>query len=125
MRLLAGLLLLALVASAAYFGARQVWFLGADEAGRVALYRGLPYDLPFGIELYTEIYSAPVTVDALPADRREAATNHELRSRADAVSLLEDLQRAAEADAAANQPAAKTGSGGGGSGNQPGGGGGG
>ncbi len=130
MRLLAGLLLLALLASAAYFGARQVWFLGADEAGRVALYRGLPYDLPFGIELYTEIYSAPVTVDALPVDRREAATNHELRSRADAVSLLEDLQRAAEADAAANQPAAKTGSGGGGSGgggsgNQPGGGGGG
>lgn len=137
-RVLAGLLLVGVIASAAVYGARQVWFLGADEAGRVSLYRGLPYDLPFGIELYTETYSAPITVDSLPEDRRDVATNHELRSRADAVSLLDDLQRAAEAEAAANQPAARTGpggggssggsgggSGGGGSGNQPGGGGGG
>ena len=34
----------------AYFGARQVYFLGIDEGGRVALYRGLPYELPFGVE---------------------------------------------------------------------------
>ena len=27
---------------------RQVYFLGTDEGGRVALYRGLPYDLPWG-----------------------------------------------------------------------------
>ena len=65
---------------------RQVYFLGTDEGGRVTLYRGLPYDLPLGIELYSETYSIPVTVDALPVDRREAATDHELRSRDDAVS---------------------------------------
>ena len=37
----------------AVLGARQVWFLGTDDDGRIALYRGLPYDLPFGIELYS------------------------------------------------------------------------
>ena len=38
----------ALVAYGAWYGLRQVWFLGTDQGGRVALYRGLPYDLPFG-----------------------------------------------------------------------------
>jgi protein phosphatase len=74
-----GLALVAVVAAlaaAAVFGARQVWFLGADEAGRVALYRGLPYELPLGIDLFSETYSSPVTVDALPEDRREAAQEH-------------------------------------------------
>ena len=45
-------ILLAAVAFGAWYGNRQVWFLGTDGAGRVALYRGLPYDLPFGIQLY-------------------------------------------------------------------------
>jgi PPM family protein phosphatase len=89
-------LALAVLVGGAIYGARQVWFLGADEAGRVTLYRGLPYELPFGVELYSEHYSAPVTVEALPEERRESVTDHELRSRDDAVSLLEDLQRAAE-----------------------------
>jgi protein phosphatase len=97
--------------SAAYYGARQVWFLGADEVGRVTLYRGLPYELPFGVDLYSSVYTAPVTVGALPADRRDSATNHELRSRADAVSLIEDLQRAAEEAAAARRAEAAAGQG--------------
>ncbi len=98
----------ALVAGAIY-GARQVYFLGADEAGRVALYRGLPYELPFGASLFSEIYSSPITVDALPEDRRAVATDHELRSRDDAINLLEDLQLAAEQEAAASRPAASSG----------------
>jgi protein phosphatase len=102
-RILKGLLALLVVAAVAFgawYGNRQVYFLGTDEAGRVTLYRGLPYDLPFGVELYSESLSSPVTIDALPEDRREAAIDHELRSREDAESLLEDLQAAAEADAA-------------------------
>ena len=96
-------LVVAALGSAAYYGARQVWFLGADDVGRVTLYRGLPYELPLGVDLYSSVYTAPVTVGALPADRRDSATNHELRSRADAVSLIEDLQRAAEEAAAARR----------------------
>ena len=34
------------VIAGAFFAARQVYFLGTDEGGRVAVYRGLPYDLP-------------------------------------------------------------------------------
>jgi serine/threonine protein phosphatase PrpC len=106
---LAVVAVLAVLAAGAVYGARQVWFLGADEAGRVTLYRGLPYELPFGAELYSEVYSSPITVDALPEDRRDAATDHELRSRDDAVSLIEDLQRAAEEQAAAERRAARSG----------------
>jgi hypothetical protein len=36
-----------------------------------------------------------VQVSAVPADRRDSATNHTLRSRDDAVDLIEDLQVAA------------------------------
>ena len=85
--------ILALLAFGAAYANRQVWFLGSDESGRVSLYRGLPYELPFGIELYSERYASPVQADTLPPRRREAATDHEIRSRADAVSLIEDIER--------------------------------
>jgi serine/threonine protein phosphatase PrpC len=81
---------------AGLYGARQVYFLGVDEGGRVALYRGLPYDLPFGIELYDERYSSPVQVDSLPPERRSVVTDHELRSHDDASSLVTDLEEEVE-----------------------------
>ncbi len=94
-KVLAVLLVLAGIGIGAYLGMRQVYFLGIDEGGRVALYRGLPYDLPFDAELYSEVYSAAFQADSLPDDRRDEATDHELRGRDDAVSLLEDLEAAA------------------------------
>jgi serine/threonine protein phosphatase PrpC len=92
LKVLAGLLVLAAVAFGAWYGNRQVWFLGTDEGGRVALYRGLPYELPFGVELYTERYAVPIQTGSLPQKRREAVTGHDLRSRGDAVSLVEDIE---------------------------------
>jgi len=83
---------LAGVAFAAWYANRQVWFLGTDPAGRVALYRGLPYELPFGVDLYQERYASPIQTDSLPDRRREAVTGHDLRSRSDAVSLIEDIE---------------------------------
>jgi PPM family protein phosphatase len=97
LKVLAALLVVAGIGAAAVYGARQVYFLGTDEGGRVALYRGLPYDLPFDIELYSEVYSAPVTLASVPEDRRDSVTEHELRSRDDAVSLLTDIEAAATA----------------------------
>ncbi|HEX6229088.1 MAG TPA: Stp1/IreP family PP2C-type Ser/Thr phosphatase [Solirubrobacterales bacterium] len=84
---------IAAVAFGAWYGNRQVWFLGTDSGGRVALYRGLPYELPFGIELYEERYASPIQTDSLPPRRREAVTGHELRSRSDAASLIEDIEQ--------------------------------
>lgn len=88
----AALVVIAALAFGAWYGNRQVWFLGTDPAGRVALYRGLPYELPFGLDLYQERYASPIQTGSLPDRRREAVTGHDLRSRADAVSLIEDIE---------------------------------
>jgi PPM family protein phosphatase len=93
---LAGVAIVAVIAGGAVYGLHHVYFLGTDSGGRVALYRGLPYDLPLGIKLYSEVYAAPVQVAAIPGGRQDSATNHTLRSRADAISLIDDLQVAAE-----------------------------
>ena len=87
------LLIVAALLVAAWYGNRQVWFLGTDDAGRVALYRGVPYELPFGIKLYDERYSIPIQTDSLPSRRRDAVTGHDLRSRSDAVDLIEEIER--------------------------------
>jgi serine/threonine protein phosphatase PrpC len=92
-KILVPLLIVAALAYGAWYGNRQVWFLGTDGAGRVALYRGLPYELPFGINLYDEHYASPIQTSALAGKRRDAVTGHDLRSRDDAVSLLEEIQR--------------------------------
>src|SRR3954469_296928 len=93
LKVLVPLLLIAAIAFGAWYGNRQIWFLGTDDAGRVALYRGAPYVLPFGIELYDERYASPIQTTSLPSKRRDAVTGHDLRSREDAVSLIEDIQR--------------------------------
>ena len=102
-RLLKGLLTLLVIGAlgaAAVIGARQIWFLGADDGGQVALYRGLPYELPLGIELYAQDSMTPVALGALPEERRAVVVEHELRSHDDAISLIDDLERAAKAAAA-------------------------
>jgi PPM family protein phosphatase len=90
---LVALLVLAAIAFGAWYGNRQIWFLGTDDAGRVALYRGAPYELPFGIELYSERYASPIQTESLPPKRQGAVTDHDLRSREDAVSLIEDIEK--------------------------------
>jgi protein phosphatase len=95
LKVLVPLLLIAAIAFGAWYGNRQIWFLGTDDAGRVALYRGAPYELPFGITLYSERYSSPIQTGSLPARRKDAVTGHDLRSRGDAVSLLEEIEKTA------------------------------
>ncbi len=86
-------LVLAALAFGAWYGNRQIWFLGTDDAGRVALYRGAPYELPFGIKLYGERYAIPVQTESLPGRRQDAVTGHDFRSRSDAVTLLEEIEK--------------------------------
>ncbi len=92
-KVLAVLALLGALSFGAWYGNRQVWFLGTDAGGRVALYRGLPYELPFGVKLYDERYASPIQTASLPPRRRDAVTGHDLRSRSDASSLIEDIQK--------------------------------
>jgi serine/threonine protein phosphatase PrpC len=91
--LVAVLTVIGAIVFGATYGLHHTWFLGTDDAGRVTLYRGVPYELPFGIKLYTERYSAPVQTEALPERRQDAVTGHSVRSHADAVKLLEEIER--------------------------------
>jgi protein phosphatase len=93
LKAIAVLLVIAAVALGAWYGNRQIWFLGTDGSGRVALYRGAPYELPFGIDLYSERYASPIQTGSLAAKRQDSVTGHKLRSRADATSLIEDIEK--------------------------------
>jgi PPM family protein phosphatase len=85
--------LLGAVIGGLYVAGRQSWFVGTNDAGLVTLYRGLPYELPFGVKLYSEQYASGVPAHAIPPRRRGRVLDHELRSRADASDLVRQLER--------------------------------
>jgi PPM family protein phosphatase len=59
----------------------------------VAVFRGLPYELPLGIHLYERYYTSGVALDAVPPARRGTFTDHQLRSRDDAEDLVIKLEQ--------------------------------
>ena len=81
-----------LVVGGAVLFARSIYFLGTDSQGDVALYRGLPYQLPLGISLYSKQYSIPVQEGTLSEARQKAVTGHTLRGKGDATSLIDDIK---------------------------------
>jgi protein phosphatase len=85
-------ILLAVIAVAGFVAIRAVFFIGLDDNRTVTLYRGLPYELPLGIELYKRDYTSGVTIDQVPEARRETFTDHKLRSLSDASDLLRQLE---------------------------------
>jgi serine/threonine protein phosphatase PrpC len=87
------LAVLAGVVTGLYALSRQVYFIGTNDAGLVTLYRGIPYELPLGIDLYEEEYPSGVPARAIPDRRRERVLDHEWRSREDAVDLIRALER--------------------------------
>ncbi len=72
--------------------ARSIYFLGTDRDGNVALYHGLPYQLPLGVSLYSKQYAIPVQVGTLSEERQRAVTGHELRGKGDATDLVDDIK---------------------------------
>jgi serine/threonine protein phosphatase PrpC len=89
----AALLILALVVAAGVIGARQAYFLGTDDGGFVTVYRGVPYELPLGVDLYSEQYRSGVPATAIPEARRERVLDHQLRGRSDAEDLVRQLEQ--------------------------------
>jgi len=75
---------------ALWLATREVYFVGVDEqrGNEITVYRGLPYDLPLGIELYSPVMSSGVTLELVPSDRRKVFTDHKLRKREDAEDLV-------------------------------------
>jgi PPM family protein phosphatase len=91
--LIALVVVLLLVGAALWTASRAVYFVGVDPQGTVTVYRGLPYDLPLGLELYEPYYASGVTIAQVPEDRRTTFTEHKLRSKDDAEDLVSQLER--------------------------------
>ena len=84
-----------MVLSAFWVATRAVYFVGVDaERGNtVTIYRGLPIDLPLGLELYSRYAGSGVTLQSVPPARRASFTDHKLRSKDDAENLVIQLER--------------------------------
>jgi PPM family protein phosphatase len=76
-----------------YEAGRQFYFVGTDETGLITLYRGVPYDLPLGVKLYSEEYESTVPAVSLPRRQRQHVLDNKLRGKGDAVDLVRSLER--------------------------------
>ncbi len=73
----------------------SVYFIGTNDNGQVTVFKGLPYELPFGIELYREDLVSQVPATAITdRRRRDRVLDHQLRSHGDATDLVRQLERA-------------------------------
>jgi len=75
-----------------YSASQSVYFVGASDDGFVTVFRGMPYDLPAGLDLYRVNYESGVPVTELSAAQRKVVTGHKLRSRDDALSWVRQLE---------------------------------
>ena len=90
--LLTAVVVLVPVGIGAWVASQAVYFVGTTPDGFVALYRGLPYELPAGLDLYSTNYVSGVPVQEVPAARRATLLNHKLRSHDDASDLVRELE---------------------------------
>jgi protein phosphatase len=90
--LVASVVVVAMVLLGGYYASQTVYFVGASNDGFVAVYRGLPYDLPAGMSLYRVNYESGVPVDELPPAQKRTLTEHKLRSRNDAQDLVRQME---------------------------------
>ena len=77
----------------AVIGSLNVYFVGGNEKGLVTVYRGLPYELPLSIDLYTRDFVTSVPVSDLPAGTRARILDHKLRTRTDALDLAQQIEK--------------------------------
>ena len=88
------LVVIAAVVAGLYALDRKFWFVGTNDRGQVTLFRGLPYDLPLGISLYSQEYQSSVPVAAVSdGQQRKFVLDHHPRSEGDSVSLVHDIER--------------------------------
>jgi protein phosphatase len=76
-----------------YEAQRQFYFVGTDDTGLITLYRGVPYDLPLGVKLYSKEYESTVPAVSLPTRQRQHVLDNKLRGKGDAVDLVRSLER--------------------------------
>ena len=75
-----------------WIASQTVYFIGTNDQGLVTLYRGLPYELPAGLNLYSTNFVSGVPARTVPAPRRNKLLDHQLRSHDDAADLMRQLE---------------------------------
>lgn len=75
-----------------YAGINSVYFIGTDDGGRVTLFRGVPYTLPLGLDLYAPEYKTGLPASSLSPERRKTLLDHKLRPQSDAADLINKLE---------------------------------
>jgi protein phosphatase len=84
---------LAALGAGAWVASRAVYFVGTTGDGFVAIYRGPPWEGPFGLHLYERYYVSGVPADQVPGSRRSKLLDHQLRSQNDASDLVRKLEQ--------------------------------
>jgi protein phosphatase len=69
-------------------GFSRAHFVGAEPDGHVAIYQGVPWDIGFGVRLYRKVYDSPLLAGNLSEIERRRLFDHDLESRADALSAI-------------------------------------
>ena len=89
---IAAILVVAAVGAALY-GLSRANFIGVDKSGYVAVYQGVPWNLPFGIHLYREVYTSRLLAAEIAQPGRKKLFDHTLRSRGDAEKVVKQYSR--------------------------------
>jgi serine/threonine protein phosphatase PrpC len=84
--------LLGLVAVGAYIAMESVYFIGTNSRGLVTLYRGLPYQLPGNLNLYSSTFVSGVSASTLSAERQHTLLDHTVRSEGSGAALVRSLE---------------------------------
>ena len=86
------LVVLGLIGSGIYLASQSVYFIGTNSRGLVTLFRGLPYQLPGSVPLYSSDYVSGVSASTLTPRRRQTLLDHSLRSEGNATALMRSLE---------------------------------
>jgi protein phosphatase len=90
--LVAVVIVIFLIGTGGYLASRQLYFIGTNRQGIVTIYRGFPYQLPAGLNLYETYAVSGVPASLVPTDRRSQFFDNQLRSQSDALSLVRQLE---------------------------------
>jgi protein phosphatase len=76
------------------FGLQFAHFVGASGDGHLAVYQGVPFELPFGVRLYRRVDLTAVPVAALTPAERGAVLDHRISSESSAKRRIARLPAA-------------------------------
>jgi protein phosphatase len=86
------LAIVAVIVAGVWVGTQTVYFVGTNADGLVTVYRGVPYELPAGLHLYSANFISGVDAAQLSASERHRLLDHTLRSHDDATDLVRRLE---------------------------------